>query len=102
KKRYWGVLAAEEPTDAEIRSLSAEFATALAQTRVFNPSNQYIYFAWPATFGAAASFKFNGLASSSWLLTTRTFVNASGGESTYHIYRSEYKQNGANISIEVA
>lgn len=101
-KRYWGALAADNPTDAELRSLTAEFATTRAQSRTFNPTNQYIYFAWPAAFGEAASFKFNGLTSTAWLLTTRSFTNASGGQASYHIYRSEYRQNGANISIEVA
>lgn len=102
QRRYWGASAAENPTDAELRSLSSEFSTSRAQSRVFNPTNQYIYFAWPAALGEAVSFKFNGLVSSSWLLTTRTFVNASGGSAAYHIYRSEYRQNGANIAIEVA
>lgn len=102
KKRYWGVLASEDPTDAELRSLSAEFSTTRTQSRVFSPVNQYIYFAWPEPLGQANSFKFNGMISSSWLLTTRTFVNASGGAAAYHIYRSEYRQNGANIAIEVA
>lgn len=102
QKRYWGVLSTDTPTDSDIISLSSEFATNFAQNRVFNPSNQYIYFAWPETFGAATSFKFNGLVSSAWLLTTRTFVNAAGGSASYHIYRSEYRQNGANIAIEVA
>ena len=101
-KRYWGALVTDNPTDAELRSLAAEFATTRVQSRVFNPANQYIYFAWPAVFGASASFKFNGLTSTAWLLTTRSFVNASGAQASYHIYRSEYRQNGANISIEVA
>jgi hypothetical protein len=102
RKRYWGVLATDTPTDADIISLAAEFATNFTQSRLFNPANQYIYFAWPAAFGTPTSFKFNGLISSAWLLTTRDFVNASGGSATYHIYRSEYQQNGANIAIEVA
>lgn len=102
QKRYWGVLATDSPTDAELRGLTAEFATTRTQTRIFNPANQYIYFAWPASLGEAVSFKFNGLISTAWLLTTRSFTNAVGGQSTYHIYRSEYRQNGANISIEVA
>lgn len=102
QKRYWGALVADNPTDADLRALTSEFASGRQQTRIFNPAGQYIYFAWPATFGEAANFKFNGLVNSAWLLTTRSFVNASGAQSTYHIYRSEYKQNGANITIEVA
>jgi len=102
RKRYWGLLSTDNPTDADIVGLSAEFATSRVQTRTFNPANQYIYFAWPTAFGEITSFKFNGLISSAWLLTTRSLINASGGSGDYHIYRSEYRQNGANISIEVA
>jgi hypothetical protein len=102
RKRYWGLLATDTPTDANILSLASEFATNFTQTRLFNPANQYVYFAWPTAFGTPTSFKFNGLISSAWLLTTRNFVNASGGVTMYHIYRSEYQQNGANIAIEVA
>lgn len=101
-KRYWGTLATATPTDADIRSLESEFANNKTQTRVFNPDDEYLYFAWPASLGTAASFKFNGLLNSAWILTTRNFVNSSGGATLYHIYRSEYKHNGSNILIEVA
>jgi len=101
-KRYWGTLATDAPTDADIRSLEAEFSNNKTQTRVFNPDDEYLYFAWPASLGTAASFKFNGLLNSAWILTTRNFVNSSGGATLYYIYRSEYKHNGSNILIEVA
>ena len=100
RKRYWGLSSAATITDAGIIGLSAEFSTERAQSRVFNPTAQYIYFAWPATFGTAI-FKFNGLTNSAWILTSRVFVNASGGATTYNIYRSQFQQNGANIVIEV-
>ena len=100
RQRYWGVSASATLTDAGIRGLSSEFSALRTQTRTFNPSAQYIYFAWPAALGPA-TFKFNGLVNSSWLLTARLFINASGGSTQYNIYRSEYQQSGANISIEV-
>lgn len=100
-KRYWGVLTDENATDAQIAALSAEFSDARTQNRTFSPGGKYIYFAWPAALGPATGFKFNGLYSSAWILTTRSFTNASGGVVSYHIYRSEYKQSGENILIEV-
>jgi hypothetical protein len=100
-KRYWGTLATDTPTDADIRSLESGFSNNKTQARVFNPDDEYLYFAWPASLGTAASFKFNGLLNSAWILTTRNFVNSSGGATLYHIYRSEYKHNGSNILIEV-
>lgn len=100
RKRYWGLSSAATLTDADIIGLSAEFSTERMQSRIFNPTAQYIYFAWPSTFGTAI-FKFNGLTNSAWILTSRVFVNAAGGATTYNIYRSQYQQNGANIVIEV-
>jgi len=99
-KRYWGLSSADAITDAGIIGLSSEFSNSRAQTRTFNPNAQYIYFAYPAALGAA-SFKFNGLTNSAWLLTNRLFINAAGGAAQYNIYRSEYQQSGANLSIEV-
>lgn len=99
-KRYWGLSSAAAITDAGIIGLSSEFSTTRAQTRTFNPNAQYIYFAYPSALGAA-SFKFNGLTNSAWLLTNRLFINAVGGAAQYNIYRSEYQQSGANLSIEV-
>lgn len=101
RKRYWGVLSTDLPTDADILSLTGEFATAYTQKRLFNPTNAYICFAWPASFGSLPRFKFNGLSNSAWILTARTFVNASGGAALYNIYRSEYRHSGAEIEIEV-
>lgn len=100
-KRYWGVLPDENATDAQIAALSAEFSDTRTQNRTFSPGGKYIYFAWPVALGPATGFKFNGLYSSAWILTTRSFTNASGGVVSYHIYRSEYKQSGENILIEV-
>lgn len=101
-KRYWGLLDTDEPTDADIIALSSEFATNYSQSRTFSPANKYLYFVWPASFGSSPVFKFNGLANSAWVLTPRTFVNASGGANMYNIYRSEYKHSGSPITIEVA
>jgi len=100
RKRYWGLSDATTLTDADIIGLTSEFSAVRTQSRVFNPTAQYIYFAWPSTFGDAI-FKFNGLTNSAWILTSRVFVNASGGATTYNIYRSQYQQNGSNIVIEV-
>jgi hypothetical protein len=101
-KRYWGLSANATLTDAEIRALNSELATTRVQTRNdFNPVNQYIYIAYPASFGLA-TIKFNGyIATSSWPLTTRDFTNAQGYAESYHIYRTQYTQNSPDIDIEV-
>lgn len=88
-RRYWGVSNKESLTDADILALSKEFSTSRAQTRSLTCTAQYIYFAWPSTFGAASQFTVNGLPNTAWILVGRAFVNASGYSSTFYIYRSE-------------
>jgi hypothetical protein len=87
QKRYWGTNSAASLSDAQIRALSSEFSSSRTQTRTISPSAEYIYFAYPASFGAA-SFTVNGLPNTDWTLVTRAFVNASGYSESYRIYRS--------------
>ena len=101
-KRYWGLSTSASITDAELRTLNSELATSRVQTRNdFTPVNQYIYLAYPASFGLA-TIKFNGyIATNSWPLTTRNFVNASGYTESYYIYRTQFTQNSPDIDVEV-
>lgn len=101
-KRYWGLSTAANITDAELITLNSELATTRVQTRNdFVPANQYIYIAYPASFGLA-TIKFNGyIATSAWPLTARNVVNASGYSEPYYIYRTQYTHNSPDIDIEV-
>jgi len=101
-KRYWGLSSSATITDSQIRALSSELATSRLQTRNdFNPNGQYIYFAYPVSFGLA-TIKFNGyIATSSFQLTTRNFTNAYGYTESYYIYRTQYVQTSPDIDIEV-
>lgn len=99
-KRYWGYSSATTIDDADILAFSSELAINRLQTRTLNPNNQYLYFVWPTAYGSPI-FKFNGISNSAWISTTRTVINASGASVVCNIYRSEYKQSGANIVIEV-
>lgn len=101
-KRYWGLSASTTITDAEILALSSELATSRVQTRNdFNPTGQYIYFAYPASFGLA-TIKFNGyIATSAFQMTPRPFVNAYQHEEAYYIYRTQFVQTSPDIDIEV-
>ena len=86
-KRYWGVSSATAIDDAGIIALSSEFSTSRAQTRTLTASAQYLYIVYVDTAGAA-SFTVNGFSDTSWQLTQRSFVNASGYSTTFRIYRS--------------
>lgn len=101
-RRYWGLSSNPSIIDAEILQLNSELATSRAQTRNdFTPASQYIYIAYPESFGLA-TIKFNGyITTNSWVLTTRNFTNAQGYTASYHIYRTQFTQNSPDIDIEV-
>lgn len=96
QKRYWGVSALTSLNDAQVLALSNEFASSRAQTRTLSPSGQYVYFAYPASLGAA-TFTVNGLVNTDWILVTRALVNASGYSESYNIYRSTSLLTGTYV-----
>lgn len=99
-KFYWGLDPDTTVTDPEIIAFSSQFDTGRANTKTFTAAGQYIYFAYPASWGAA-SFKVNGLPNTAWTLLTRAFVNASGASESFNIYRSNSLQNGSGIEVQV-
>ena len=99
-KRYWGATVSETLDNNALLGLEySEFASNRYQERYFNPGGGYIYFAWPASFGPA-TFRVNGLNSTSWILNVLSFTNTRGFTENYNVYRSEYKQFGYNIRVE--
>lgn len=87
-QRYWGVGASSGPSDANLIASSSEFATSRVKGAFsISPAAQYVWFAYPASFGAA-SFTVNGLLNTAWTLTTRNLVNASGNTTSYNVYVS--------------
>jgi hypothetical protein len=95
-KRYWGVSALTSLSDAQIIALNSELAATRVQSRTFAPSGNYIYFAWPTSFGTP-TFTVNGLLNTAWTLVTRAFVNGSGHSSSYDIYRSNNLLTGTFV-----
>lgn len=100
QKAYWGASSVSGLSDAQVIALSSAFASGRSETQTITASAQYIYFAYPASFGAA-SFVVNGLPNTAWNLTTRSFVNASGYTSSYDIYQSQNLLSGTyTISVQ--
>ena len=88
-KEYWGASSqvAGSITDAQIIALSGSaFATSRTTTQTIATSSTYMYFCYPAAFGAA-TFTVNGFPDTGWTLVTRNFVNASGASVSYNIYQ---------------
>ncbi len=95
-KRYWGVSANTSLNDGQVLALNSEFSTSRSQSRSFSPSAQYIYFAYPTSFGAA-TFTVNGLLNTAWTLVQRSFINASGHSEPFNIYRSDNLLTGTFV-----
>ena len=86
-KRYWGTSVNSTLSDAQIIALNSEFANSRNQSRTITAAGEYVYFSYPAAWGAA-SFTVNGLPNTAWVLTVISFTNASGYTSSYNLYRS--------------
>lgn len=100
-RRHWGTSAAATLDDGDLLTfLSDELATSRLQTRSFTCADEYIWFAWPSEFGAP-DFWVGGLRNTAWIETVRAHVNAYGHSRSYRLYRSQYRQNGAGIGVEV-
>lgn len=95
--RYYGASASATLDDAAIQALSKDFTQSRSQSRSISTSSSYLYFAWPATFGAAASWTVDGFSDDGWTLqggAAQTFVNASGYSQSYYIYRHTLPTSG--------
>jgi len=99
-KRYWGPQVADPINDAQIIALSNELSTTRAKSFSVTCSGQYIYYCYPTSWGAA-TFTVGGL-TTTFILTTRTFINAYGYSESYNIYRSLNLQNGTSIPVVVS
>lgn len=97
-KRFWGANAQAVPDQGMLASLSSELSTSLAQTRTISPSAQYVYFAWPSSFGTP-TFTVNGLLNTAWEKTTFDYTNSQGYTTSYDAYRSQYLQSASQIIV---
>lgn len=97
-KVYWGPQAASSLNDAQIIALSSALASTFDQTRTITCAAEYMYFAWPTSYGTP-QFTVNGLLNTAWTKVTRAFVNASGYSNGYDIYRSDNLLTGTYIVV---
>lgn len=87
---FYGVAAAGVDTEAEVEVLpSSALASSRAATLVVAPgAAQYIYYAYPASYGAA-TFTVGGFEGGFDLITaTLSITNANGVTQDYRVYRS--------------
>jgi hypothetical protein len=93
-ERYWFtsstnlLLASAATISAFLQGLaSKEFSTARQQSRTFTVAREYIYFAYPSSFGPA-SFVVGGLPNTAYQLGTFDYTNTNGYVEPYNLYRS--------------
>jgi hypothetical protein len=103
-KRYYGVSANATLTDPQIIALSSDLGTqSRTQTRQIVCSNEYIYFAWPDSWGGAtsSSFTVNGLLNTAWIkVRNDSFTNASGNTYNIGVFRSSNLLTGTfNLGV---
>ena len=89
QKRYWGVSSLSTLEATDLLTLSTDFSSQKNMSIAVNPTSQYIYVIYPASFGLA-TINFGNAIATDWLLTIVTF-NAV----TYNVYRSPTPQTGA-------
>lgn len=101
-RRHWGASTNPSLTSAQILALpSSELASSRNQTRTMAGNNEYLYFAWPASFGDP-TFVVNGLTSTAWIKTVVNHTNALGFTQSYFVFRSTFLQNGSGIVVQVS
>lgn len=109
KNGYWGLSADSSASDATIAAMSNDILTTFVQSRTFTDlGNRYIYFAWKIELGgggtpySGSEVKFvDGGFEVNYVAQHRSFTNASGGTSTYYIWRSLNKYSNSSKTIGV-
>jgi hypothetical protein len=104
----WGIASTTSLDNSQIRNLHTntpagagrEFRTVKGKSVSISGNGQYIYFAYPASFGAA-SFIVNNAPNTAWISNTVTYTNSSGNSSQFLIYRSTDVQFGTSIPITI-
>lgn len=104
----WGIASTTSLSNSQIQNLHTntpagagrEFRTGKGKSVSISGNGQYIYFAYPASFGAA-SFIVNNAPNTAWISNTVTYTNSSGNSSQFLIYRSTDVQFGTSIPITI-
>jgi hypothetical protein len=104
----WGIASTPTLDNSQIRNLHTssgvgagrEFRDSKGKSVSISGSGQYIYFAYPVSWGTA-SFIVNNAPNTAWTNTQVSYTNASGNVSQFYIYRSTDIQFGSNIPITI-
>lgn len=102
---YYGkssVTSDDDITSAMILGLTSKLASNYKGTFTVNAGDgEYIYFAFPASFGSSPSFSVGGFEGGFSLVKTFDHTNASGASVSYNVFRST-QPNLGNTSVVIA
>jgi len=98
-RAYWGVGTGID-TEAEVKALTNALATSRSRTITVSPSNEYVYYVVPDSFGTP-SVTLGGFPAPFDDLGTLTITNAYGVASTYRIWRSTNLLTGSSLAFVV-
>ncbi len=105
--RYFGVNSAILTTGADIVTAfdaapTREFASTKIVSKTFNASAgtppNYLYYAYPTSFGAPTTTTFNGFTFTDYDLSTVSLTNSAGYTEDYYILRTNNNYSGAGIT----
>ena len=105
-KRYWGTSSLSSPTSAiVVTSNGGDNELSLQNNKSsfvvdVTGTNQYVYYAYPSSFGALTSIIVSGLESfGAFTQTTLSVTNAQGYTQSYYVYTSNNQFNNTTISF---
>lgn len=93
-RRWWGTSPLDTFNSSDILTLqNSELASNRQQTRTINGGGNYIWFAFPTSFGTP-NFVVNGLPNTAFTTTTISHTNALGHTQNYFVIRTNTVQFG--------
>ncbi len=106
QERFW-VASSSSNAATALASASNDLASTRGKTVTFTATDQYIYYAYPTSFGALTAIYYNGDTTFNQLggypVTTMTITPTTGANAgtptSYKVYASEFPQTGT-IAIE--
>ena len=105
-KRYWGYTSASAPNSSQIIAANGggdELTTSKDKINfnvAVSGTNQYVYYAYPASFGALTSIVVSGLESiGAFNQTTVSVTNAQGYSQNYYVYTSQNQFNNTTVTF---
>ena len=105
-KRYWGYTSSGTPSSSDVITAAgggSELTTSKDKysfSVVVTGTNQYVYYAYPSSYGALTSIVISGLESiGAFNQTTVSVTNAQGYTQNYYVYTSQNQFNNTTVTF---